>query len=140
MKTSPIPTGLIPCRYLIYGEPQWRAQAEEALNQLNCYDPQTHKKFVEALAWLHEHAVCGVTVKLHSLLALQDLVSISVLVPIFSLYRAAFSQCSRAFGLGTKLPWDEQWLIESLSDSTIYMAYYTIADMLHGSVLSWCFG
>jgi leucyl-tRNA synthetase len=35
--------------------------------------------------------------------------------------------CSRRIGLGTKLPWDKQWLIEPLSDSTIYMAYYTIA-------------
>jgi leucyl-tRNA synthetase len=34
--------------------------------------------------------------------------------------------CSRRSGLGTKLPWDKQWLIEPLSDSTIYMAYYTI--------------
>lgn len=33
---------------------------------------------------------------------------------------------------GTKLPWDESWLIESLSDSTIYMAYYTIAHFLQG--------
>lgn len=40
--------------------------------------------------------------------------------------------CSRQFGLGTLLPWDEQWVIESLSDSTIYMAYYTIAHLLHG--------
>lgn len=40
--------------------------------------------------------------------------------------------CSRQFGLGTQLPWDEQWVIESLSDSTIYMAYYTIAHLLHG--------
>lgn len=31
---------------------------------------------------------------------------------------------------GTKLPWDEYWLIESLSDSTIYMAYYTVAHFL----------
>ncbi|XP_063701981.1 leucine--tRNA ligase, cytoplasmic [Culicoides brevitarsis] len=38
--------------------------------------------------------------------------------------------CSRTYGLGTKLPWDEQWLIESLSDSTIYMAYYTIVHLL----------
>ena len=38
--------------------------------------------------------------------------------------------CSRLFGLGTQLPWDEKWVIESLSDSTIYMAYYTIAAML----------
>lgn len=40
--------------------------------------------------------------------------------------------CSRQFGLGTKLPWDENWLIESLSDSTIYMAFYTVAHILQG--------
>ena len=39
--------------------------------------------------------------------------------------------CSRTYGLGTRLPWDEQWLIESLSDSTIYMAYYTVCHILH---------
>ncbi|KAK3887968.1 hypothetical protein Pcinc_007928 [Petrolisthes cinctipes] len=33
--------------------------------------------------------------------------------------------CARTYGLGTRLPWDEKWVIESLSDSTIYMAYYT---------------
>ncbi|KAI7754582.1 hypothetical protein M8C21_003772, partial [Ambrosia artemisiifolia] len=33
--------------------------------------------------------------------------------------------CSRSFGLGTRIPWDEEFLVESLSDSTIYMAYYT---------------
>lgn len=38
--------------------------------------------------------------------------------------------CTRESGLGTKLPWDEQWIIESLSDSTIYMAYYTIAHKI----------
>lgn len=43
--------------------------------------------------------------------------------------------CSRSFGLGTKLPWDKQFVIESLSDSTIYMAYYTIAHFLQGGVL-----
>lgn len=35
--------------------------------------------------------------------------------------------CTRRVGLGTKLPWDPTWIIEPLSDSTIYMAYYTIA-------------
>ncbi|GJQ09061.1 hypothetical protein GpartN1_g852.t1 [Galdieria partita] len=40
--------------------------------------------------------------------------------------------CSRSFGLGTKLPWDPQYVIESLSDSTIYMAYYTIAHLIQG--------
>jgi leucyl-tRNA synthetase len=35
--------------------------------------------------------------------------------------------CARKSGMGTRLPWDKEWIIESLSDSTIYMAYYTIA-------------
>lgn len=38
--------------------------------------------------------------------------------------------CTHHAGLGTRLPWDERWVIESLSDSTIYMAYYTIAHVL----------
>lgn len=42
--------------------------------------------------------------------------------------------CSRSFGLGTKLPWDTEWIIESLSDSTIYMAYYTVAQFLQGGL------
>ncbi|MBI4176995.1 MAG: leucine--tRNA ligase [Candidatus Aenigmarchaeota archaeon] len=36
--------------------------------------------------------------------------------------------CARHRGLGTKLPYDEKWMIESLSDSTIYMAFYTIVN------------
>ncbi|CAJ2511877.1 Uu.00g075020.m01.CDS01 [Anthostomella pinea] len=44
--------------------------------------------------------------------------------------------CARSFGLGSKLPWDPQFLVESLSDSTIYMAYYTVANrhILHKDV------
>lgn len=38
--------------------------------------------------------------------------------------------CTREEGLGTRLPWDEKWLIESLSDSTIYLAFYPIAHLL----------
>lgn len=38
--------------------------------------------------------------------------------------------CTRELGLGTKLPWDEKWVIESLSDSTLYPAYYTICHLL----------
>ena len=34
--------------------------------------------------------------------------------------------CARKSGLGTPLPWDKEWMIETLSDSTIYMAFYTI--------------
>ncbi len=35
--------------------------------------------------------------------------------------------CARRSGLGTRLPWDQDWIIESLSDSVIYMVYYIIA-------------
>jgi len=38
--------------------------------------------------------------------------------------------CTHEEGLGTRLPWDNKWLIESLSDSTIYTAYYTIAHLI----------
>ena len=38
--------------------------------------------------------------------------------------------CSRKVGLGTRLPWDDQWLIEPLTDSTIYMSYYSVARFL----------
>lgn len=38
--------------------------------------------------------------------------------------------CTRENGLGTRLPQDPRWLIESLSDSTVYMAYYTVAQLL----------
>ena len=36
----------------------------------------------------------------------------------------------RNYGLGTRLPWDDDFVIEPLSDSTIYMAYYTIAHRI----------
>ncbi|MBO5003574.1 leucine--tRNA ligase, partial [Methanocorpusculaceae archaeon] len=38
--------------------------------------------------------------------------------------------CSRRVGLGTHVPWDPKWLFEPLSDSTIYMAYYTISHKI----------
>ncbi|THH03335.1 hypothetical protein EW145_g6336 [Phellinidium pouzarii] len=40
--------------------------------------------------------------------------------------------CARTYGLGTKLPWDHTFMVESLSDSTIYMSYYTFAHLLQG--------
>ena len=43
--------------------------------------------------------------------------------------------CARRKGLGTRIPWDREWLIESLSDSTIYMAYYIIAGHINSGVL-----
>ncbi|MFW9908654.1 MAG: leucine--tRNA ligase [Candidatus Thorarchaeota archaeon] len=43
--------------------------------------------------------------------------------------------CARRRGIGTRLPFDSDWIIESLSDSTIYMAFYTIAHHIRNSKL-----
>jgi len=34
--------------------------------------------------------------------------------------------CARKTGMGTPLPWSKGWIVETLSDSTVYMAFYTI--------------
>jgi leucyl-tRNA synthetase len=39
--------------------------------------------------------------------------------------------CARRSGMGTKLPWDKDWIVETLSDSTIYMAYYNISKFVN---------
>ena len=44
--------------------------------------------------------------------------------------------CARQQGLGTKLPWDSDWIVESLSDSVIYMAYYTISRFVNDGTVS----
>jgi len=44
--------------------------------------------------------------------------------------------CARQHGLGTKLPWDKDWIVESLSDSVIYMAYYTVSKFVNDNQLS----
>jgi len=42
--------------------------------------------------------------------------------------------CARRKGLGTHLPWDKEWLIESLADSTIYMSYYILAKYVNAGM------
>lgn len=44
--------------------------------------------------------------------------------------------CARYSGLGTPLPWDKEWLVETLSDSTIYMAFYTISKYFNANLVS----
>ncbi|MCS7143140.1 MAG: leucine--tRNA ligase [Aigarchaeota archaeon] len=41
--------------------------------------------------------------------------------------------CARKTGLGTRLPFDKDWIVETLSDSTVYQALYTIAHRLNDS-------
>ena len=38
--------------------------------------------------------------------------------------------CARKTGLGTPLPWSPDWIVETLSDSTIYMAYYMVSKFV----------
>jgi leucyl-tRNA synthetase len=57
--------------------------------------------------------------------------------------------CARKTGLGTPLPWSPGWIVETLSDSTVYMAFYTInkhirqydikAEQLTGEVFDYLF-
>ena len=80
--------------YLPYGEDAWESLVREHVEtRFNAYTPTALKSFQQTLLWLREWA------------------------------------CSRSFGLGTALPaFTErdragEFVIESLSDSTIYMAY-----------------
>ena len=38
--------------------------------------------------------------------------------------------CIRNYGLGTRLPFDSDFVVEPLSDSTLYMAFYTISHVI----------
>ncbi len=44
--------------------------------------------------------------------------------------------CARQHGLGTNLPWDQGWIVESLSDSVIYMAYYILSKYVNSKELA----
>jgi leucyl-tRNA synthetase len=74
--------------------------------------------------------------------AWKALNSMEIIPEIFrNLFEATFDwlaqrPCARKRGIGTKLPFDEEWIIESLSDSTIYMAFYTIAHKITGNDLT----
>lgn len=41
---------------------------------------------------------------------------------------------SREIGLGTDIPWDTKFKVDSLSDSTAYWAYYTVVERLQGDM------
>lgn len=44
--------------------------------------------------------------------------------------------CARTTGFGTPLPWVKGWTVETLSDSTIYMAFYTINRHIQENALT----
>ncbi len=44
--------------------------------------------------------------------------------------------CVRKRGLGTKFPFEDNWVIEALSDSTIYMSFYIISKYFNENKIS----
>jgi leucyl-tRNA synthetase len=44
--------------------------------------------------------------------------------------------CARKTGLGTPLPWSPDWIVETLSDSTVYMAYYAVSKFVNSGSIS----
>lgn len=87
--------------YIDYGESEWKQQVKEHMAEMEFYSDKGRHQFEYALEWLGQWA------------------------------------CSRTIGLGTTLkvpcpnPDDKNvYMIDSLSDSTIYMALYTIYDIL----------
>lgn len=44
------------CRYLNYGEEEWKKTAKELLNSMETYSEDVRKNFEATLDWLHEYA------------------------------------------------------------------------------------
>ena len=44
--------------------------------------------------------------------------------------------CSRKTGLGTPIPWSPDSIVETLSDSTVYMAYYAVSKFVNQKKIS----
>lgn len=44
--------------------------------------------------------------------------------------------CSRKTGLGTPFPWSPDWIVETLSDSTVYMAYYMVSKFVNAGQIN----
>lgn len=44
--------------------------------------------------------------------------------------------CSRKTGLGTPIPWSPESIVETLSDSTVYMAYYAVSKFVNQKRIS----
>lgn len=87
--------------YIDYGEPEWKQQVKDHIQDMEFYSEKGKHQFEHAVEWLSQWP------------------------------------CSRTMGLGTTLkvpcpnPDDKNtYLIDSLSDSTIYMSLYTIYPIL----------
>ncbi|MFQ1021283.1 leucine--tRNA ligase [Tardisphaera saccharovorans] len=85
--------------FLKYSDPELKARARKAIENMKFYPPAARQAFLDVLDWVGD------------------------------------KPCARRSGLGTPLPWDSDWLVETLSDSTIYMAYYTISKYVNAGLV-----
>ena len=117
------------CRYLDYGEAGWKNKARDALSGLRTY-VQLGKiicgAYFNTLSLLSSSST-------HTYFSYSEEVRHNFQGTLDWLQEHA---CSRSYGLGTHIPWDPQYVIESLSDSTIYMAFYTVSYLLQGGVVN----
>ena len=44
--------------------------------------------------------------------------------------------CTRKTGLGTPFPFDKDWIVETLTDSTVYMAFYIVAKYYNKGIIN----
>nr|GEX30224.1 leucine--tRNA ligase, cytoplasmic [Tanacetum cinerariifolium] len=96
---------------ITYGEPSWKKKAKDCLKKMKIYSEKT--TYGESSGRKDAEANTKSSSDFEK-----------------ALDRIEKWACSRSFGLGTRIPWDEEFLVESLSDSTIYMAYYTVSHLL----------
>ncbi len=85
--------------FLKYSDPELKARARKAIENMKFYPSAARQAFLDVLEWVGD------------------------------------KPCARRSGLGTPLPWDSSWLVETLSDSTIYMAYYTISKYVNAGLV-----
>ena len=109
---------------LAYSEPESRVMSRSGNECVVAYSDQWYMKYGEEewAAQVRQHIETGL--ETYNPIAKKDFLWVVGWLHYWA--------CSRSYGLGTFLPWDPQYVIESLSDSTIYMAYYTIAHILQG--------
>lgn len=119
-------------RYLDYGEAGWKGKAREALSGLRTYDKVKFVKLV-FIPPLSSSLFLLPSLCTHTCTSYSEEVRHNFQGTLDWLQEHA---CSRSYGLGTHIPWDPQYVIESLSDSTIYMAFYTVSHLLQGGVVN----
>ena len=146
-----LPRNGLPVQYAAHEEKLTRGlTAVQVLDRMELFNDDTRHGFEHTLGWLRQWA-CSRSFGLGTrhapaILPPQPLLSFGLISSQRGHPRCLTScpgtpspggvcEPSVSTRLLFRLPWDPQYLIESLSDSTIYMAYYSVAHVLqHGDI------